>query len=121
MQLSVRYSESCKVYLHRSANAQFPTDDLLFLVSLDVASFSSPGHITDRRFEFQLNGCSTATIVAIRFQPGIGMVFCKPNGEGSLRRFDRKWRRNGTTSSELFAAFKVAVAIGRNKSLVNLK
>ena len=60
IQLSVCYSERSKVYLHRSENARFPTDALLFFLSPDALS-SALGHMIDRRFEFQLNGRSSAT------------------------------------------------------------
>ena len=55
IQLSACYSKNSKVYLHRSENAQFPTDALLFFLSPDALS-SALGHMIDRRFEFQLNG-----------------------------------------------------------------
>ena len=60
IQLSACYSESSKVYLHHSENARFPSDALLFFLSPDALS-SALGHTIDRRFEFQLNGRSTAT------------------------------------------------------------
>ena len=60
IQLSACYSESSKVYLHRSENARFPSDALLFFLSPDALS-SALGHMIDRRFEFQLNGRSMAT------------------------------------------------------------
>ena len=60
IQLSVCYSESSKAYLHRSENAQFPTDALLFFLSPDAFS-SALRHMIDRKFEFQFNGHSTAT------------------------------------------------------------
>ena len=59
IQLSVCYSESSKLYLHRSENARFPTNALLFFLSPDALS-SALRHMIDRRFEFQLNGRSTA-------------------------------------------------------------
>ena len=60
IQLSVCYSESSKVYLHRAENARFPTDVLLFFLSPNALS-SALRRMIDRRFEFQLNGLSTAT------------------------------------------------------------
>ena len=54
IQLSVCYCKSSKVYLHRSENARFPTDALLSV-------FSTLRNMIDRKFEFQLNGRSTAT------------------------------------------------------------
>ena len=60
IQLSPCYSESSEVYLHRSENARFPTNALLFFLSPDALS-SALGHMIDRRFEFQFNGRPTAT------------------------------------------------------------
>ena len=105
IQLSVCYSESSKVYLHRFENARFPTDALLFFLSLDALS-SALRHMIDRKFEYQLNGRSTAAqrplgvrvIVTIRPQAGIGTVSCKPKDEGiPCVEFDRKWRENSLT------------------------
>ena len=60
IQLSACNSESSKAYLHRSENARFPTEALLFFLSPDALS-RALGHMIDRRFEFQLKGRSTAT------------------------------------------------------------
>ena len=60
IQLSVCYSESSKVYLHRSDNSRFPANALLFFLSPDALS-SALRHMIDTKFEFQLNGRSTAT------------------------------------------------------------
>ena len=60
IQLFACYSESAKVYLHRSENARFSTDTLLFFLSPDAWS-SALRHMFDRKFEFQPNGRSTAT------------------------------------------------------------
>ena len=60
IQLSVCYSESSEVYLYGSENARFPIKALLFFISPNKLS-SALRHMIDRRFEFQLNGRSTAT------------------------------------------------------------
>ena len=116
IQLSVCYSESSKVYLHRFENARLPTDALLFSLSPDALS-SALRHMIERKFEYQLNGRSTAAqrllngrstaaerplgvrvIVTIRPQAGVGTVSCRPNGEGiPCVEFDRKWREISLT------------------------
>ena len=97
IQLSACYSESSKVYLHRSENARFPTDALLFFLSPDALS-SALGHMIDRRFEFQLNGRSTATwrtrhrdnLPSTRDRHGILQA---QRGGDPCVEFDRKWRK----------------------------
>ena len=118
IQLSVCYSESSKVYLHRSENARFPTDTLLFLLSPDALS-SALRHMIDRRFEFQVNGRSTATWCTCHRDnlPSTGDMHgilqnqrwgdpCVDLTRNGRKQSDSK-HRNRTTSSELFTSFKV--------------
>ena len=90
IQLSACYSESSKVFLHRSENGRFPTAALLFFLSPDSLS-SALGHMIDRRFKFQLNGRSTVTWRTRHGDnlPSTGdghRYLANPTVRGSLRR-----------------------------------